>query len=52
MKDLYDDVLTGKANGLDILNATMSINKESDIHKDIHKDKPNDLFGSMFNDLL
>lgn len=52
MKDLYDDVLAGKANGLDILKATMSINKESDTHKDIHKDKPNDLFGDMFKDLL
>lgn len=51
MKDLYDDVLAGKASGLDILKATMSMN-ETDTHKDIHKDKPNDLFGSMFNDLL
>lgn len=52
MKDLYDAVLAGKANGLDILKATMSINKETDTHKDIHKDKPNDLFGDMFKDLL
>jgi len=51
MKDLYDDVLAGKANGLDILKATMSM-KEADTHKDIHKDKPDDLFGNMFNDLL
>ena len=50
MKSLYDDVLAGKANGLDIIKATMSM-KETDTHKDIHKDKPNDLFGDMFNDL-
>lgn len=52
MKDLYDDVLAGKANGLDILKATMSVNKGTDTHKDIHKDNPNDLFGDMFKDLL
>lgn len=51
MKNLYDDVLAGKANGLDIIKATMSM-KETDTHKDIHKEKPNDLFGDMFKDLL